>query len=126
MTKCTVRFIITITNKRFERQLIVYEKLTAIVMAVFLLYSGYVFGTVSAADEIYTTRTVTVYSGDTMWDIASRWAEDDEDVRAVIYRICEANGLQNTDLQPGQKIMVPVRVHAGEGVMLAEATNGNL
>ena len=85
-----------------------------------------VFGTVSAADEIYTTRTVTVYSGDTMWDIASRWAEDDEDVRAVIYRICEANGLQNTDLQPGQKIMVPVRVHAGEGVMLAEATNGNL
>ena len=102
------------------------KKLTAIVMAVFLLYSGYVFGTVSAADEIYTTRTVTVYSGDTMWDIASRWAEDDEDVRAVIYRICEANGLQNTDLQPGQKIMVPVRVHAGEGVMLAEATNGNL
>ena len=97
------------------------KKLTAIVMAVFLLYSGYVFGTVSAADEIYTTRTVTVYSGDTMWDIASRWAEDDEDVRAVIYRICEANGLQ-----PGQKIMVPVRVHAGEGVMLAEATNGNL
>ena len=92
------------------------KKLMAIVMAVFLLYSGYVFGTVSAADEIYTTRTVTV----------SRWAEDDEDVRAVIYRICEANGLQNTDLQPGQKIMVPVRVHAGEGVMLAEATNGNL
>ena len=87
------------------------KKLTAIVMAVFLLYSGYVFGTVSAADEIYTTRTVTVYSGDTMWDIAS---------------LCEANGLQNTDLQPGQKIMVPVRVHAGEGVMLAEATNGNL
>lgn len=102
------------------------KKLTAIVMAVFLLYSGYVFGTVSAADEIYTTRMVTVYSGDTMWDIASRWAEDDEDVRAVIYRICEANGLQNTDLQPGQKIMVPVRVHAGEGVMLAEAANGNL
>ena len=121
------------------------KKLTAIVMAVFLLYSGYVFGTVSAAVEIYTTRTVTVYSGDTMWDIASRWAEDDEDVRAVIYRICEANGLQNdedvraviyriceanglqnTDLQPGQKIMVPVRVHAGDGVMLAEATNGNL
>ena len=61
------------------------KKLTAIVMAVFLLYSGYVFGTVSAADEIYTTRTVTVYSGDTMWDIASRWAEDDEDVRAVIF-----------------------------------------
>ena len=32
----------------------------------------------------------------------------------------------NRELQPGQKIMVPVRVHAGEGVMLAEATNGNL
>ncbi len=102
------------------------KKITALIVAGLLLYSGYVLGTAAAADEVYTTRTVTVYSGDTMWDIASRWAEDDEDVRAVIYRICEANGLQNTDLQPGQKIVVPVRLHAGEGVMLAEAANTNL
>ena len=90
------------------------KKLTAIVMAVFLLYSGYVFGTVSAADEIYTTRTVTVYSGDTMWDIASRWAEDDEDVRAVIYRICEANGLRIPICSRGRRlwcrcVCMPVR-----------------
>ena len=129
MTKCAVRFIITITNKCFERQLIVYEKADGNSNgSLFIIQRLCVRHGIrsSAADEIYTTRTVTVYSGDTMWDIASRWAEDDEDVRAVIYRICEANGLQNTDLQPGQKIMVPVRVHAGEGVMLAEATNGNL
>ncbi len=102
------------------------KKITALIIAGLLLYSGYVLGTVSAAGEVYTTHTITVYSGDTMWDIASRWADDDEDVRAVIYRICEANGLANTDLQPGQKILVPVRVHNGEGIMLAEASNNSL
>ena len=69
------------------------KKLITVIMASLLLYSGYVLGTCAAADEVYTTKTVTVYSGDTMWDIASRWTEDGEDVRAVIYRICEANGL---------------------------------
>ena len=97
------------------------KKLITVIMASLLLYSGYVLGTV------YTTKTVTVYSGDTMWDIASRWTEDGEDVRAVIYRICEANGLASTDLQPGQKIIVPVRVQLNDAnMMLAEAANKHL
>lgn len=102
------------------------KKMTAVIIASLLLYSGYIFGTLAAAGEVYTTRAVTVYSGDTMWDIASRWTGEDEDVREVIYRICEANGLESTDLQPGQKIIVPVRVEAGAGIMLAEASNTNL
>lgn len=102
------------------------KKLMTVIMASLLVYSGYVLGTCAAADEIYTTRTVTVYSGDTMWDIASQWTENGEDVRAVIYRICEANGLENTNLQPGQKIIVPVRMHTDNGVMLADAAHNNL
>lgn len=103
------------------------KKLITVIMASLLLYSGYVLGTCAAADEVYTTKTVTVYSGDTMWDIASRWTEDGEDVRAVIYRICEANGLASTDLQPGQKIIVPVRVQLNDAnMMLAEAANKHL
>ena len=97
------------------------KKLIAGIMAGLLLYSGYLLGGLAAASEVYTT-----YSGDTMWDIASHWAEDGEDVRAVIYRICEANGLASTDLQPGQKIVVPVRVHSSDNIMLAEAANSNL
>lgn len=103
------------------------KKLITVIMASLLLYSGYVLGTCAAADEVYTTKTVTVYSGDTMWDIASRWTEDGEDVRAVIYRICEANGLASTDLHPGQKIIVPVRVQLNDAnMMLAEAANNHL
>ncbi len=102
------------------------KKLMTVLMAALLLYSGYVIGTVAAANEVYTTHTVTVYSGDTMWDIASRWAEDGEDVRAVIYRICETNGLESTTLQPGQKLLVPVRAQLDSGMMLAEAANTNL
>lgn len=102
------------------------KKLMMLIMATLLVYSGYVLGNCAAADKVYTTRTVTVYSGDTMWDIASQWTEDGEDVRAVIYRICETNGLKTTDLQPGQKILVPVRVELNNAMMLADATNNNL
>ena len=45
----------------------------------------------------------------------------DEDVREVIYRICETNALANTNLKPGQKLLVPVRVQFVDQLMVAEA-----
>lgn len=97
------------------------KKLMAVLMLSLLVYSGYIVAGFAAADEVYTNKVVTVYSGDTMWDIAAGLAEEGEDVRAVLYRIREANNLTGADLQPGQKLLVPVRVNAGDGVMLAEA-----
>ena len=65
--------------------------------------------------------TTILYTGDTMWAIADRWADQDEDVREVIYRICETNALANTNLKPGQKLLVPVRVQFVDQLMVAEA-----
>jgi predicted Zn-dependent protease len=60
----------------------------------------------------YHKEPVTVYSGDSLWSIASRCMSEDEDIRAVIDRITTINHLQpNQVLQPGQKLLVPVKSH---------------
>jgi nucleoid-associated protein YgaU len=50
--------------------------------------------------------TVVVQSGDTLWSIASSVAGDD-DVRAVIDRIRQVNGLSGSALEPGQVLHLP-------------------
>jgi nucleoid-associated protein YgaU len=50
--------------------------------------------------------SVVVRSGDTLWSIASLVAEG-ADVRTVVDRIQELNGLEGTEIQPGQTLLLP-------------------
>lgn len=50
--------------------------------------------------------SVVVRSGDTLWSIASSIAAG-HDVRAVVDRIQELNGLRGSDLAPGQVLRLP-------------------
>lgn len=52
-------------------------------------------------------REVVVRPGDTLWEIASGVAGPDEDLRRVIYRIQEENGLESAMLRPGQVLRLP-------------------
>ena len=57
------------------------------------------------------THTVTVHTGDTLWDIASDAAAQqgsDGDVRAMMERIERLNALDSPALTAGQRIRVPV------------------
>ena len=85
------------------------KKLFVLMLMTTILYTGYNF---LQDDTVYHYEQITVHTGDTMWAIADRWADQDEDVREVIYRICETNALANTNLKPGQKLLVPVRVQS--------------
>lgn len=96
------------------------KKLFALILMTTLLYTGYSF---FREDAVYHNQQITVHTGDTMWAIADHWTEQGEDVREVIYRICEANALSNTNLQPGQKLLVPVRTQFVDQLMVAEAGN---
>lgn len=51
---------------------------------------------------------VRVELGDTIWEIASEYGPDNQDVRKTIHQICELNEIQADDLKAGQHILVPV------------------
>lgn len=58
----------------------------------------------ATADE----QVVTVSTGDTLWGIARSYSDGSDDIRFIIYKIKDRNGLQTVDLKPGQKIIIPI------------------
>lgn len=83
----------------------------------FVVYAGY--SVVFADEPVYKNRVVIVNSGDTLWDIAGSCTGKGEDIREVMFRISEANGLKNKHIYPGQALNVPVLVE-NSGLYLAE------
>ena len=80
-------------------------------------YTG--IGAVFAEQPVYRNYSITVAGGDTLWAIGCRHAESNEDVRAVIKRIEKANNLTSNQLQPGQVLIIPMRVQ-DKDYMLAQ------
>jgi LysM repeat protein len=66
--------------------------------------SGAVAGTPAQAIAV---TPMTVAAGETLWDIAVSIAGPDEDVRDVVDRLMEINGLDGVGLRVGQQILVP-------------------
>lgn len=87
------------------------RKLFTVLMVCLALttVSGIVYNVISV--NSLPKQVVVVRSGDTLWTIASRWAEEGEDVRTMVYRIQRVNDMEGNKLQPGQKILVPARTH---------------
>lgn len=84
------------------------KKILAIMCLSVILYAGY--NMVFAEEYVYKNDIVTVGKGETLWEIAWRYREEDEDIRDVIDRICDANGITQCIIYPGQDLYVPVRV----------------
>ncbi len=70
--------------------------------ATFLLLGG--TGSASAPTITMEHR---VQSGDTLWDIAGGITGPGEDVREVIEVIRDLNELTNSNLMPGQVLLIP-------------------
>lgn len=51
---------------------------------------------------------VLIISGDTLWDIASRYHHEGDDVRKFVYEICELNDISADSIYPGQSLLIPV------------------
>lgn len=50
---------------------------------------------------------IAVGSGDTLWGIANRHSDGARDIRYVVHMIKERNGLQSSDILPGQRLILP-------------------
>jgi Tfp pilus assembly protein FimV len=87
-------------------------RLVVVVAALLVAFAIGVFAT--AAGSVATqhpgtaepTKIVQVGSGDTLWDIASQLA-DNGDVRSMMTEIEQLNALDSSDLQVGQRLVVP-------------------
>ncbi len=65
------------------------------------------FNTVSSS-SFDQYHQVQVYYGDTLWDIAAKYASNDQDIRSVVRDICDVNDISADELIAGQRIIVPV------------------
>lgn len=52
--------------------------------------------------------TIQIVAGDTLWDIASRYNQEGNDVRKFVYEICQLNEITADSIYPGQSILIPV------------------
>lgn len=67
------------------------------------------------------TQTVVVQANDTLWDIADG-LDLDQDVRYVVQEIKKLNGLNESTIYPGQKLLVP---GMGEQLLGMDIDNGD-
>lgn len=69
------------------------------------VYIGHTAG--EEAKQLEEQHIHYVQEGETLWDIASGIASDEEDIRQVIYEIQDVNNISGTDdLHPGQRLII--------------------
>lgn len=52
--------------------------------------------------------TIKIKSGDTLWTIATRYADEDTDIRKFIYQIIQINDIDGSEISPGHEIIIPI------------------
>lgn len=78
---------------------------------ILLLLTSYNFLTGKMKVEAYASEKyieVTVEKGDTIWGIAKEHKPTDMEIRNYVYLVCKYNGLDNANILPGQKILMPL------------------
>lgn len=80
-------------------------RLTVVVLLAGLLL-GLLAPTLFASSEVRPLRTHVVRSGETLWQLASTYAPD-EDPRRFVFEVQELNELDGGALHPGQKLILP-------------------
>lgn len=79
--------------------------LTGLAIAAIGLYGA--FGT--SETELITYQKEVV-AGDTLWDICSKVASDQDELSELVYRTMQDNGITNpANLQPGTLVIVRVK-----------------
>ncbi len=68
-----------------------------------------VFGGQKKVETKVHYQTVQIHSGDTLWKIAQTYRLETEKTEQMVEDILTLNSMKNTNIQSGQRIIVPVR-----------------
>ncbi|MBD5788121.1 LysM peptidoglycan-binding domain-containing protein [Cellulosimicrobium terreum] len=79
--------------------------LTAVLLVLAARVGGAVAGGVGEPEEV---RVHVVQAGETFWAYAQDVAGPGDDVRDVVHRLRELNGAGSSELQVGQRVVLPV------------------
>lgn len=82
--------------------------LISIMIIVFAGYTVIGAGNAEAA-AVRTYVQVTISEGDSLWNIIERCNKDANiDVQSAIYDVYEINDIDAADIQPGDKLFIPI------------------
>lgn len=88
------------------------KTLTALVIVSILSAGAYVVSSQATETVVYQKE---VEAGDTLWDICSRVATKDEDIRCLVWQAKKDNHITDSgNLQPGMTIVINVKRARGE------------
>lgn len=96
-----------------KRTIIVNKRrfFTFLLLATLLVNLLFIFACLprnTQADTVEKTQEVIVCAGDTVWSLAEKYGDSDEDVRETVYKIKKLNDLSTTSLTIGQVLLVPL------------------
>ncbi|PKM89574.1 MAG: hypothetical protein CVU87_04965 [Firmicutes bacterium HGW-Firmicutes-12] len=90
------------TNKR---RLLIFT--TVFILLVFVA-GQLINAKATDAQEAVQIVTIKVEEGDSLWKLADTYDNNKMDLREYIYIIQSVNDMDNTMLQPGQKVRIPI------------------
>lgn len=85
---------------------------TTLVVAMCLIAVTFTFNTIVGLNDAHADKEqnyieYNVSAGDTLWNIAAMYSDENTDVRKAVYEICMVNDMNVDDLQAGQTILIP-------------------
>lgn len=97
-------------KQTFVRGVVVMRILIALIISLVLWYNFNIQESFAySTNQFYT---VYVESGDSVWSIARRHIQANEDIREVVYQIRTANNLGvSATVFPGQPLLIPVKIY---------------
>ncbi|HWI64019.1 MAG TPA: LysM peptidoglycan-binding domain-containing protein [Symbiobacteriaceae bacterium] len=105
MQPCGVHLVRRTSSKR-QRRARTIKALAVILLALLFLFVAPRAVEMMSRSTAPVTESYTVAHGDTLWDIAARYAGS-SDVRKAVAAIKRVNGLETATVHPGQELMIP-------------------
>ncbi|MDI9600242.1 MAG: LysM peptidoglycan-binding domain-containing protein [Acidobacteriota bacterium] len=95
-------------SRRRRRRLAGLTRFAVFLLLIFIAVWAGLRGAHAGDDPaVYSGTAYTVRAGDDLWTIAESQYGAEMDLRAAVYAIREANGLESAGLMPGQALTLP-------------------